>query len=118
MAEKINSNDYTNDSNTNLLGGENSAIDDLLADLIPEETDSENNNNNFGGGRQIMMDSTIIQKLDPVIDEVYKRQELVFRILNQHFLKEELYEDRISGISDYEEYLRTLSSDFDEAKSL
>ncbi|WP_299293195.1 chemotaxis protein CheC [Nitrosopumilus sp.] len=46
-ARKINSNDYANDSNTNLLGGENSAIDDLLADLIPEETDSENN---FSGG--------------------------------------------------------------------
>lgn len=41
--KKMDSNDYTNDSNTNLLGGENSAIDDLLADLIPEGTDSENN---------------------------------------------------------------------------
>ena len=40
---KTNGDDYTNDSNTNLLGGENSAIDDLLADLIPEGTDSANN---------------------------------------------------------------------------
>ncbi len=66
-----------------------------------------------------MMDSTIIQKLDPVIDEVYKKTGISIQNFKPTFLERRImYRMRSIGISDYEEYLRTLSSDFDEAKSL
>lgn len=65
------------------------------------------------------MDSNIIHDLDPVIYEVKKKTGIAIQGFKPAFLERRIrYRMRSLGILNYEEYVKMLSSNHDEAKSL
>lgn len=65
------------------------------------------------------MEPKIIHKLDSVISEVKKKTGINIETLKPAFLERRvLYRMRHLGILDYDEYMKLLSTSFDEAKSL
>lgn len=65
------------------------------------------------------MEPKIIHKLDLVINEVKKKTGINIQNFKHAFLERRiLYRMRNLGISDYDEYLKLISTSFDEAKSL
>jgi len=65
------------------------------------------------------MEPKIIHNLDPVINEVKKKTGINIHNFKPTFLQRRiLYRMRNLGISDYDEYVKLLSTSFDEAKSL
>lgn len=65
------------------------------------------------------MEPKIIHRLDSVINEVQKKTGININNLKPAFLERRvLYRMRNLGISDYDEYVKLLSTSFDEAKSL
>lgn len=66
-----------------------------------------------------MIEPKIIRRLDPVILEVKKKTGININNLKPAFLERRiLYRMRNLGISDYDQYVKLLSDNFDEAKSL
>ncbi|WP_246282213.1 CheR family methyltransferase [Nitrosopumilus ureiphilus] len=65
------------------------------------------------------MEPKIIHKLDPVISEVKKKTGINIDNFKPTFLERRiLFRMRTVGILDYDEYVKLLSTSFDEAKSL
>lgn len=65
------------------------------------------------------MEQKIIHKLDPLIDEFKKKTGISIHNFKPSFLERRiLFRMRNLGISDYDEYVKLLSTSFDEAKSL